>query len=63
METPARATTIAARSKNEPRRSAESTPTARPKVNQMIDAPTARDNVTGNRSMIIGSTGSLLRKE
>ena len=54
---------IANRSKNEPRFSAESTPTLTPAINQRIAAPTTSDKVTGNRLRMSGSTGSLLRNE
>jgi hypothetical protein len=62
-ETPARATLIAALSNTEPRRSAESTPTATPLVSQSTAAPAASDIVTGSRSMMSGSTGFWVRNE
>ena len=54
---------MATRSKTEPRFSAEMTPIATPMITQMMAAPTARDNVTGNRFWILGSTGWLVLKE
>ena len=46
---------MAARSKSDPRLSAESTPMVMPMISQMIAAPTARDSVTGNRFSISGA--------
>ncbi len=62
-DTPASATLIAARSNTEPRRSADSTPTATPLVSQSTAAPAASDIVTGSRSRMSGSTGFWVRNE
>jgi hypothetical protein len=62
-DTPASATPIAVRSKNVPRRNAESTPIATPDNSQMMAAPTARDMVTGARSSRSSQTGCLVKNE
>ena len=54
---------MAARSKKEPRFSAEMTPMETPTITQMIAAPIASDSVTGKRFWISGRTGWLVRKE
>ncbi len=62
-DTPASAMVMAARSKIDPRRSAEKTPTLTPKTSQMMAAPMASDDVTGIRSSSSGQIGCLVMKE
>ncbi len=62
-ETPASAMPIAARSKAEPRRSADSTPIAVPATSHITAAPNASDAVTGTLLISIGHTGCWLRNE
>ncbi len=62
-ETPASATVIAARSKIDPRFSADSTPIATPDTSHRIEAPAASDSVTGIRSSSSGQTDCLVMNE
>ncbi len=63
IETPASATVIAARSKNDRRLNADRTPTETPKITQITAAPTASEKVTGARSISSGNTACRVRKE
>ncbi len=62
-DTPASATPIENRSKNEPRRSAESTPIDTPPTSHSTDAPIASEIVTGRSLTICGQTGCWERNE
>ena len=62
-ETPASATPMKVRSKNERGLSAEITPTATPDSSHSTAAPAASESVTGRREVSCGQTATWVLKE